>query len=164
MPNPDFDPMTRLVLAVFRAQQSLSADGDQLAAGWDLTSAKWKVLGAIAVSGQALSAAAIGRTMGLSRQAAIKQANLLVEQRMLSRRPDPADARAPLHDLTSKGRAAYEAVTAAWVRRAEHLSAGLEAIEIERAGAMLAELVQRLDAEAPKNASLNRRTQRGNKS
>jgi DNA-binding MarR family transcriptional regulator len=157
-----YDPLTRLVLLLFRAQQCISADGDRLASRWHLSSAKWKVLGAIALSDQALSAAAIGRNMGLSRQAALKQIDLLIAQGLLRRRPDPADARAPLHELTAKGRSRYQAVTAAWLKRSQSLSMGLDPAEFDRARELLAQLVARIEAE-PAGTTLPSRGRRPGK-
>ena len=55
------DPISRLALHVFRAQQSLSSVGDELTAQWGMTSAKWKVLGAVELSDAPPTAAGIGR-------------------------------------------------------------------------------------------------------
>jgi DNA-binding MarR family transcriptional regulator len=146
------DPLTRLALLVFRAQLAISADGDRLAVRWRLTSAKWKVLGALALADQPLSAAQIGRRMGLSRQAALKQIDLLVAQRMLRRRTDPLDARAPVHELSAQGRGAYDALTRAWMQRSAELSAPFARDEIEQAANVLARLVDRveIDPRAPR--------------
>lgn len=146
------DPLTRLALLVFRAQLAISADGDRLAVRWRLTSAKWKVLGALALADQPLSAAQIGRRMGLSRQAALKQIDLLVAQRMLRRRADPLDARAPVHELSAQGRAAYDALTRAWMQRSAELSAPFTRDEIEQAANVLARLVDcvEIDPRAPR--------------
>ena len=65
---PDLDSLSRLSLLVFRAQRALNLEGDQITATWGLTSAKWKVLGAVDLASKPLSAAAIGRAMGLTRQ------------------------------------------------------------------------------------------------
>jgi DNA-binding MarR family transcriptional regulator len=74
------DPISQLALHVFRAQQSLSSVGDALTLQWGMTSAKWKILGAIELSDSPPSASGIARIMGLTRQAATKQINLLVDQ------------------------------------------------------------------------------------
>ena len=138
------DSLSRLTLLVFRSEQCLSADGDKITARWGLTSAQWKVMGALALADVPLSAAAIGRAMGLSRQAAIKQIHLLVGRGMVEARPDPADARAPVHNLTPTGCKAYEAVMAAWRERAAFLMEGSDAHDFETACAVLEHLIERL--------------------
>lgn len=159
------DPLTRLTLLLFRVNQWLLAEGDRLAGDFGLTSAKWKVLGAIALQGEPMSAAAIGRTMGLSRQAALRQIDLLLEQNFLKRLTDPADARAPLHALTRHGQAAYEAVTMRWQARSADLADGLDARAIAAASALMEELARRLEETPPMplitSATTGRRTRAG---
>lgn len=141
-------PLSRLTLAVFRAQQALSTEGDRLTAKRKLTSAKWKVLGALFLAGEPLSAAAIGRAMGLSRQAAIKQVRLLLDQGLLQQQADPRDARAPVHRLTSKGQTAYAAISADWAKRIETLAAGITERELDGATAVLDALLARLERDS----------------
>jgi len=145
MTSSEIDPLSRLALLVFRAQQALSLDGDRITARWGLTSAKWKVLGAVALAGRDLSAAAIGRAMGMTRQAAIKQIHLLLEQGMLRQRSDPQDARAPLHALTARGKAAYAAISQAWTERGQALTTGLRQTDLERTCQVLAQLLAQLE-------------------
>ncbi|MFZ2909848.1 MAG: MarR family transcriptional regulator, partial [Candidatus Desulfobacillus denitrificans] len=56
--------VTRLVLAVFRAHQALVGEGDRRVARLGLNSARWKVLGAVELAGEPLTAPEIGRRMG----------------------------------------------------------------------------------------------------
>lgn len=157
------DPLTRLVLTLFRANQAVTADGDQLAAEFLLTSAQWKVLGAIALSGQALSAAQVGRAMGLSRQAALKQIDLLLATRLIASRANPSDARAPLHELTAKGSARYESVLALWSTRAAQLSEGLDPKEIEKARLLLETLISRVESLPRVDSKPHRQPLKGNR-
>jgi DNA-binding MarR family transcriptional regulator len=125
-PLSELDALTRAVLAVFRAHQSLVADGDRLAAAWRLNSAKWKTLGAIALAGAPITAPAIGRSMGLSRQGAQKQLDALVKASLVARLSNDADARAPLYRLTAKGQAVYDELIAAWRARSAQLVQGID--------------------------------------
>ena len=54
---------TELILAVFRANGLLITSGDQLSAGEDLTSARWQVLGAIAIADRPLTVPQIARRL-----------------------------------------------------------------------------------------------------
>ena len=65
----DLDAVTELVLETFRLNGQLLAAGDALVAKVGLTSARWQVLGAIALSAAPLPVAHIARNMGLTRQA-----------------------------------------------------------------------------------------------
>jgi len=143
------DPISRLALQVFRAQQSLSSAGDALAAQWGMTSAKWKVLGAVDLSESPPSAAAIGRIMGLTRQAATKQVHLLVAQGLLTQRDDPLDARAPVYVLSRKGKSTYEGISAKWAERVEGLSASMDLSAVDTARQALADLVEQLEPSMP---------------
>ena len=118
----EFDALTRAGLAVFRAHQALVADGDRLAAAWRLNSAKWRTLGAIALAASAPTAPQIGRAMGLSRQGAQKQLDLLMQVGLVSRLANDSDARAPLYRLTRKGQTVYGQIIAAWRTRSAQLS------------------------------------------
>ena len=60
--------VTALVLATFRANGALIAAGDMLTAPFGLSSARWQVLGAVALAGQALTVPQVARNMGLTRQ------------------------------------------------------------------------------------------------
>ena len=63
------DAATDLILETFRLNGSLLAAGDAMVADLGLTSARWQVLGAIALSPVPLPVAHIARNMGLTRQA-----------------------------------------------------------------------------------------------
>jgi DNA-binding MarR family transcriptional regulator len=125
-PNAEFDALTRAVLAVFRAHQAVVADGDRLAAAWRLNSAKWKTLGAIALANAAITAPAIGRSMGLSRQGAQKQLDALLQAGLVTRLANDADARAPLYRLTTKGQSIYDELVAAWRARSAQLAQAID--------------------------------------
>ncbi|MBU2805784.1 MarR family transcriptional regulator [Acidithiobacillus ferridurans] len=62
--------MTEIMLAVFRLQGRLLKKGDELVKPLNLTSAKWQVVGAVALAGKPLSAPQIAEAMGITRQGA----------------------------------------------------------------------------------------------
>lgn len=103
-------PLDALSFALFRAHNGLIAVGDRITAPYGLTSARWQVMGAMALSGQPLTVAQIARVMGLTRQAVQRIVNELEKQGMLALSDNPAHTRARLADLTSEGRAAYDAI------------------------------------------------------
>lgn len=106
--------VTRLVLAVFRAHQALVGEGDRRVARIGLNSARWKVLGAIELAGEPLTAPEIGRRMGLTRQGAQKQLDTLTVEGLVQRRDNPAHLRASLYALTAAGRRGYARAAAIW--------------------------------------------------
>jgi DNA-binding MarR family transcriptional regulator len=139
------DPISRLALHVFRAQQSLSSVGDDLTAQWGMTSAKWKVLGAVALTDSPPTASGIGRVMGLTRQAATKQIGLLAEHGLLIPHDNPLDARAAVYTLSPEGTAVYGAISAAWAQRVAVLRESIGDIEISSALNVLEQLVLELE-------------------
>ena len=62
------EALTDLVLAVFRLNGRLLAAGDHLVSDLGLTSARWQVLGAIALAPSPQPVAWLARSMGLNRQ------------------------------------------------------------------------------------------------
>ena len=60
--------MTDLILDLFRLNGRLLAAGDRLVAGLGLTSARWQVLGAIALADRPQPVAWLARDMGVYRQ------------------------------------------------------------------------------------------------
>lgn len=141
------DPVTRLVLAVFRANQALVTEGDRRVAEVGLNSARWKALGAITLEGASLTAADIGRRMGLSRQGAQKQLDLLTGEGLVVRVDNPDHKRAPLYALTPAGEARYAAAMACWTPMAELLRAGIPDATLHEAAALLDTLSHRTGAQ-----------------
>ncbi len=147
----DFDPLTRAALAVFRAHQALVGDGDRLAGRWRLNSAKWKTLGAIALADAAITAPDIGRSMGLTRQAAQKQLDDLMARGLVARMANERDARAPLYRLMPKGKTIYEEILKAWRARSAQLARCLDEKALATAAAALHELADAIAAKLQSN-------------
>jgi DNA-binding MarR family transcriptional regulator len=157
-PAADFDLLTRAVLAVFRAHQALVGDGDRLAAAWRLNSAKWKTLGAIALAGAAITAPAIGRSMGLSRQGAQKQLDALLKAGLVARLANEADARAPLYRLTPKGQAVYDELVAAWRTRSAQLAQDIDEKSLAAAAKALHDIADAVAAKPQRAAKARTRS------
>jgi DNA-binding MarR family transcriptional regulator len=139
------DPISRLALHVFRAQQSLSNVGDELTAQWGMTSAQWKVLGAVELSDTPPTASGIGRIMGMTRQAATKQIGLLVDHGLLTSHDNSLDARAAVYTLSPKGEATYIAISDAWAKHVEVMRASISDKDITSALNLLDQLVVQLE-------------------
>ena len=138
------ETVTELILEIFRANGRLLAAGDALVADIGLTSARWQVLGAMALSPTPLPVAHIARNMGLTRQAVRRLANEMVRDGLVRFVANPHHRRARLALLTGRGKAAYNAATSRQEPWADSLAAGLSAKEIEAAAATLRTLRRRL--------------------
>ena len=147
------DPLSRLSLLVFRAQRSLNMEGDQLCAPWGLTSAKWKVLGAVDLACQPVSAAAIGRAMGLTRQAALKQTDQLLALGLLIQQVNPNDTRAPVYSLSPAGQLAYEGISDEWRKHGATLVNNIAPSALEDACQVLMTLLAQIDSGAQPGVS-----------
>src|ERR1700756_4749159 len=109
--------ITDLVLETFRLNGRLLAFGDALVADLGLTSARWQVLGATALSPAPLSVAQIARNMGLTRQAVQRLANKMAADGLVRVAPNSHHQRAKLALLTAAGKTAFAAAMkrqAAW--------------------------------------------------
>jgi DNA-binding MarR family transcriptional regulator len=138
---------TELILATFRANGRLLEAGDRVGASHGLTSARWQVLGAVALANQPLTVPQIARRMGLSRQSVHASVERLVGDGMLELVANPEHLRSQLVRLTDAGRTTYAAVDrdrAAWV---SELARGIPRADLETARAVLERLVDRLDAD-----------------
>jgi DNA-binding MarR family transcriptional regulator len=137
--------LTDLMLDIFRANGALLASGDRLVAPLGLTSARWQVLGSIALSYSALPVAHLARVMGLSRQAVQRVVNDLEAEGFVAFEPNPHHKRAHLVVLTVKGQEAYAAATAREAPWANALAEGLSAEEIVTARRVVTQLIRHLE-------------------
>jgi DNA-binding MarR family transcriptional regulator len=141
--------LTALMLETFRLNGRLLAAGDRLVAEAGLTSARWQVLGAIALAGQPLTVAQAARNMGLTRQAVQRVANDLETFALVKFIPNPNHCRAKLVALTVEGEAAYAAAMARHHPWVEGLAAGLDPAAIEAATRLMAQIGERLASARP---------------
>jgi DNA-binding MarR family transcriptional regulator len=134
-----------LILEVFRLNGRMLAAGDALTAPLGLSSARWQVLGAIALSPIASPVAHLARNMGLTRQAVQRVANELASAGFVTWRDNPHHRRAKLLVLTEKGAAAFEKAMALQRPWLEALTKGLDAGLVAQAHDVLRTLRQRLE-------------------
>jgi DNA-binding MarR family transcriptional regulator len=140
--------LSLLILDIFRLNGRLLAAGDRLVADLGLTSARWQVLGAIALATTPAPVAWIARSMGLNRQGVQRIANELEQEGLVTFEDNPHHRRAKLVMLTAKGRAACEAahrLQKPWVNA---LAKGLTPGDLAATQRVLATVRQRLEDDA----------------
>lgn len=142
------DAVTELVLEIFRLNGEVIAMGDALVTDLGLTSARWQVMGAIALAETPLPIAQIARNMGLTRQAVQRIANELETEGFIRFAPNPHHQRAKLVLLTRKGETAYAAANARWKPKASALGAGANLKDINTALSMLRRMRRRLEQDS----------------
>jgi DNA-binding MarR family transcriptional regulator len=137
--------VTEIILEVFRLNGRLLADGDHLVADLGLTSARWQVLGAVALASAPMPVAWIARNMGLTRQAVQRIVTELVEEGILGLTENPHHRRAKLVVLTDRGTKLYRTVETRQVPWAQSLAEGSSPRKLAATLATLRELRERLE-------------------
>jgi DNA-binding MarR family transcriptional regulator len=143
--TPQGEAATQVILSVFRANGLLLVAGDLLTAGDGLTSARWQVLGALALAERPLTVPQIARRMGLTRQSVHATVGRLARDGLLTQEPNVDHRRSPLVSLTERGSQTYAATDrrqAAWANR---LADGIDRTELETTARVLDELCRRLE-------------------
>lgn len=144
--SKSIDAVTGIILSVFRLNAQLLDQGDRLVKPLGLTSARWQVLGAIAMAGEPQTAPQIATAMGVTRQGVQKQLNLAVTEGMIELHPNPRHQRSPLNALTAKGQAAYDDAMALQCVWAKSLGQGLPLSELQSAKQVLEVLEHHLSS------------------
>jgi DNA-binding MarR family transcriptional regulator len=145
--TPPGEAVTDLILEVFRLNGRLLVAGDRLVAGLGLTSARWQVLGAIALSDRPQPVAWLARNMGLNRQGVQRIVNELHKDGLVEFAPNPHHRRAHFVILTKPGKSVFDAaerLQAPWVNR---LAKGLTIKDIATAKRIAAALREQLEKE-----------------
>jgi DNA-binding MarR family transcriptional regulator len=141
-------PFTEVVLEIFRLNGALIAAGNALCEGTGLTSARWQVLGALAVAGEPRTVAQIARAMGLTRQAVQRLVDELEAEGVVARLDHPESRRARLVRLTARG----ESLFAEMVRRqrpwAARIGAGMSPDHLQSVLGALRLIRTRLETES----------------
>lgn len=148
--SPEAAVLSDITLAVFRVNGRLLERGDRLVKPLGLTSARWQVLGAIALAGKAISAPQVADAMGITRQGVQKQLQVLSDAGFIERRQNPRHVRSPLYAMTKQGERIYSKVMARQAIWMKQLSAGLPLRDLSKTLQMLEGVYERLDSPVPK--------------
>ena len=136
---------TEIVLEVFKLGGLLINEGDQLTKEFGITSARWKVLGAIALAGSPLTVPQIARTMGLSRQAVQRLVDVMHSEEFLELLPNPDHKKAKLVSLSDKGLDIYSKLDKKQVKWANKNSQNLTQKDLEAALSVLNNISRELE-------------------
>jgi DNA-binding MarR family transcriptional regulator len=137
--------VTELILEVFRLNGRLLVAGDRLVSRLGLTSARWQVLGAIALAERPEPVAWLARSMGLNRQGVQRIVNELAAEGYIALAPNPHHRRASLVVLTAKGRTAFAAIDRLQTPWVNALVKGMGVEDIAAAKEIIAKLRTRLE-------------------
>lgn len=137
--------VTDLVVEIFRLNGRLLAAGDAVVAPFGLTSARWQVLGAIALAPSPEPVARLARNMGLQRQGVQRIVDEMHAEGWVDFASNPHHQRAKLIVLTEEGGACYAAATRLQAPWANALGKSLLAAKIDDATRVLEALRARLE-------------------
>ncbi|MDN3698702.1 MarR family transcriptional regulator [Vibrio cortegadensis] len=143
--DPKGESFTNVVLEIFKVNGMLNAEGDEMGKEFGVSSARWKVLGAIIKLEQAVTVAEISRTMGQSRQATQRLVDVMVKDGLLDMRDNPNHKRAKLIDLTDEGKRVYNFLHIKQLSWAAKSSDELELRDLETTLATLQKMSQYFD-------------------
>lgn len=129
--RPVHDDLTQIMLAIFRVNATLLEYGNRMVAPLGLTSARWQIMGALALSDQPLTCPQIADFMGVSRQGAQKQLHLAHQDGLVFTLPNPGHERSPFYRLTEHGQTLYDRAMQLQDRWSRALSQSLPASELK---------------------------------
>ena len=132
-----------IVLEIFRLNGRLIDAGDRMAAPVGQTSARWQVLGVV-VGGPA-SVAQVARTMGLTRQAVQRTADLLAADGLVRYTDNPHHRRAKLVTMTPKGQQALDYIHQRQARWANRIGGQHDPEQMRTAATVLRRLRESLE-------------------
>ena len=131
--TPESEVLTELILEIFRLNGAMLDAGNRITKPHGLTSARWQVMGAIDLAGQALTVAQIARRMGLARQGVQRIVNDLQKLDMVVLDDNIDHKRALLVSISEQGAKAMEKVNGAQIAWVNRLSDGLGERKLKQA-------------------------------
>lgn len=134
-----------LVLSIFRLNGLLIAEGDAMTDGLGLTHARWKVIGAIALSNAGLTVPGIARVLGQSRQAVQRITDVMVEDGLLDYQVNPRHKRSVLVTLTEEGNHVYNKLREVQDPWAIENTEDIPIEELDQALRLIRRLIKKLD-------------------
>ncbi|WP_261843824.1 MarR family winged helix-turn-helix transcriptional regulator [Aliamphritea ceti] len=137
--------LTSIILQTFKLNGLLVLEGDQLVKDVGLTSARWKVLGALSSGPGSMTVPDIARIMGQSRQAVQRLSNEMVKDGLLVTQPNPDHQRAKLLTLTEAGVDAYAQAMEKQIPWVNSLASDLTEADLEQVSVVLQKLMGRLE-------------------
>lgn len=142
----DVNLFTKIVLEIFKVSGLLTTEGDRLTENFGLSSARWKIMGAIARSNTPLTVSQIARMMGQARQSVQRLVDVMYKNGTLKFLDNPNHKRAKHVILTTKGRDIYTQLDEMWNPCACQYSESLKKEDLKATLSTLKKITGLLDA------------------
>jgi DNA-binding MarR family transcriptional regulator len=137
---------TEIVLELFKLGGFLVSEGDQMGQEYGITSARWKILGALFLAGEPQTVPQIARRMGLTRQGVQRLVDAMQKDGLLLFSTNPDHKRAKLIDLTDIGRDVFLKLDEKQSKQAITHSSNLSQEELETALSVLKKISAAIDS------------------
>lgn len=134
-----------LVLSLFRLNGLLVAEGDNMAEALGLTSARWKVIGVVALANSGVTVPSIARVLGQSRQAVQRITDVMKKDGLLRYEDNPEHKRSVLVCLTDAGQDVYTSLRAVQDPWAIENTTDVPVEELEMGLQLVRRLIHRFD-------------------
>ena len=134
-----------LVLSIFRLNGLLIAEGDAMTEKLGLTHARWKVIGAVALSRNGLTVPGIARVLGQSRQAVQRITDVMSSDGLLEYSSNPKHKRSVLVLLSEQGKEVYNTLREVQDPWAIDATGEIPAEELETALRLIQRLIKKFN-------------------
>ncbi|WCN12773.1 MarR family transcriptional regulator [Marinomonas mediterranea] len=136
---------TEIVLEVFKLGGLLVSEGDQMGQEFGITSARWKVLGALSLAGEPQTVPQIAKSMGLTRQAVQRLVDAMYDDELLLFNENPDHKRAKLISLSKLGGAVFSTLEEKQLGWATKCSTDITKVELTAALSVLKRISTAID-------------------
>lgn len=138
--------LTDIILETFKLNGLLVSEGDRLVKELGLTSARWKILGALSSRSEPMTVPDIARAMGQSRQAVQRISNEMVKDGLLATQVNPDHQRAKFLVLTDTGITAYDKAMQKQIEWVNAIAIEFNEADLESASSVLKKLINQLES------------------
>ena len=136
---------TEIVLEVFKLGGLLVSEGDQMGFEYGITSARWKILGALFLASEPQTVPQIAKSMGLTRQAVQRLVDAMHKDGFLLFHQNPDHKRAKLISLSDLGKETYLKLYEKQSEWAIACSTGITQTELETTLSVLKRISNTID-------------------
>ena len=136
---------TEIVLEIFKLSGLLVTEGDVLTKDLGLSSARWKVLGALVLSNTSMTVPQIAHSMGQSRQSVQRLTDALEKDGFVDYLNNPHHKKAKLVMLSQKGKEIYKLLDKKQKPWGNSAATGISFSDMQTALSVLRKMSQRFD-------------------